>query len=1100
MFGQSARLGAMLLNVAITMPFAAASLLAVNTASLGGTVVDPSGAPVPGATVTAEDMETGLQQKFVTGPDGSYLFPELAVGNYSLRVEKSGFKTYVQQGIILSVGEAATQPVTMQVGVVTQNITVSSNAEPVETREAAVGQVVTEKQILDLPLNGRTAQSLVFLSVGTADVSIQNCGFGCNGGVYPGEQYASSSGGGPNGVYYQLDGISHNDSYQNMNLPFPNPDAVQEFNVQMYNMSAQYGHGVSSVVNVITKSGTDQFHGDLFEFVRNGDLNARNFFAPVQDTLKRNQFGGSFGGPIKKGKLFFFGTYQGTRVRQAPEGAIAFVPTAAERNGDFSALCPQGFTAGICSSPNGEQIVNPVTGAPYLNNQVPTSQFEKLSTNILQYIPLPNGPNGQLTYQSAPTNNNDDQFLVRIDYNRGKNQISGRYFFSNYDQPAQVNKTNLIASDPYGNAVRVQTVSANWTYNASPTLLFTTTFGSVRQYGGSLSSAPFSMPSLGAKIAATNPPELSINVSGYFNIETGHYGAFNRANPFMFTEDITKVKRKHELHFGGEVIRTTSPIANEFQQNGQYIFQSRLSGDNITDFLLGRAQSVVQAGGIYGSTLGTNGHLFIQDNWKVTPRLTVNAGLRWDPYVPLHDTKGRLACRNPGSTQISTRYPTAPPGLLFAGDPGCPPGTFYSNLSNLAPRLGFAYRLTADGKTSLRGGAGIYYQSPETVLYQDIEGIAPFAPIVSLTAVDFTDPFGSAGIANPFPAAFGPNVPSQADAAFPRPVTIFAVVAPNFKIARIGTYNLTLERQFGSSWVLSARYVGNQGRHLFGESSQKSIRESNPAVYGPGATEANTQQRRIDPIFGSIGYVESGYESNYNSLQLNLERRFSRGFSLLTNYVWSHQLDNFNSWQNYEQTDPFNRQLDHGPSNEDLSAIWKVSGLWQIPAGQLGEKSVVGKFVKGWELTTSTIWQGGFPLTLHSGLDNSFSGVFADHANITTSNIRSLEIGSGRSRGQMVSEFFNTSVVTPNPVGTFGNLGKGVLRGPKFFNSDIGLIKRTTINERMSAEFRGEFFNAFNHTTFPVTAVDTTFTDPSFGQLLSANNPRIIQFALKLVF
>jgi hypothetical protein len=668
------------------------------------------------------------------------------------------------------------------------------------------------------------------------------------------------------------------------------------------------------------------------------------------------------------------------------------------------------------------------------------------------------------------------------------------------DVTSSQTKTNLIASDPNANAVRVQTVSANWTYNAFPSLLFTTTFGTIRQYGGSLSSAPFSMATLGAKVAVTNPPELSIGVSGYFTIETNHYGGFDRANPFTFTEDVTKMKGKHELHFGGEVIRTASPISNEYQMNGQFSFADSLSGDNISDFLLGRQSSFTQAGGIWGSTLGTNEDLFVQDNWKATPRFTVNAGLRWDPYVPLHDTKGRLACRNPGSTQESTRYPNAPLGLLFPGDPGCPPGTFYSNLSNFAPRLGFAYRLTADGKTRLRAGAGMYYESPETVLYQDIEGIAPFAPIVTLSDVDFTDPFGSAGLANPFPASFGPSVPSQANASFPPPVTIFAVVAPRFQIARIGTYNLTLERQIGKSWVVSARYVDNQGRHLFGESSQKSLRESNPAVYAPGATEANTQERRIDPTFGPIGYVESGYDSSYNALQLNLEKRFSHGFSLLTNYVWSHQFDNFNSWQNYEQSNPFNHQFDYGPSNEDLTNIWKISGLWVIPTGQVGEKPVVGKLVKGWELTTNTIWQGGFPLTLFSGYDNSFSGVFADRASFMTSNVHSLSLGSGRSHGAMVNEFFNTSAVVPNAMGTFGNVGKGVFRGPGFFNSDIGLIKRTPINERISLEFRAEFFNAFNHTTFPVTSVDSTYTDPTFGQLLSANNPRIIQFAAKLIF
>jgi hypothetical protein len=348
------------------------------TASLGGTVVDNTGAVIPGVLVTVTDEQTGFTRSVETGADGSFLLSELPVGTYTLTAAKQAFSKYVQKGIVLTVNEAASQQVELNVGQVTQEITVSARPVLVNARLAAVDQVVGEKPILDLPLNGRQAQQLVFLTAGSVDVTNNYCLVNCQGGVYPGEQEAAVNGGGPGAVNYQLDGGNYNDTYMNTNLPFPNPDAVGEFAVQTSNLSAEYGTSASAVVNVVTKSGTNSVHGDAFEFLRNGDLNARNFFAPTQDTLKRNQFGGSVGGPIKKDKLFFFGTLQATRVRSAAFGEIEFVPTQAERNGDFSAIPAQ--------------LVNPVSGVPYKGNQIPTSSFSPAAQYFLQTIPLPNGP------------------------------------------------------------------------------------------------------------------------------------------------------------------------------------------------------------------------------------------------------------------------------------------------------------------------------------------------------------------------------------------------------------------------------------------------------------------------------------------------------------------------------------------------------------------------------------------------------------------------------------------------------------------------------------------------------------------------------------
>src|SRR5262249_26593659 len=315
----------------LTLGWNSSLLAQFTTATLNGVVVDPSGAAVPGAKISVRNSGTGFESEATTGETGLYVFPKLPVGSYSLRVEKEGFSTYVQEGIVLTVNQSATQNVSLKLGEQSERVVVTADVDLVTTGTSTVCQLVDERRVVDLPLNGRRAQSLLYLGPGTVDVDqVRSLGYG---GVYPGEQLANVNGTGLGQVNYQLDGAGHNDTYLNLNLPFPNPDSIQEFNLQADNLSAQYGNAAGGIVNIATKSGTNDIHGSAFEFLRNGALNARNFFAPTHDNLKRNQFGGSIGGPIKKDKLFYFGTFQGTRIRTAPEGQIALVPTAAERNG-----------------------------------------------------------------------------------------------------------------------------------------------------------------------------------------------------------------------------------------------------------------------------------------------------------------------------------------------------------------------------------------------------------------------------------------------------------------------------------------------------------------------------------------------------------------------------------------------------------------------------------------------------------------------------------------------------------------------------------------------------------------------------------------------
>ncbi len=1057
------------------------------TASLGGTVLDSSGAVLPGARVVVQNTDTGFRETAITDTTGVYLFARLPVGNYKLTAGKQGFTTYVQSGIRLTVNQVATQTLTLTVGAVTQEVTVSANASLVTTQAATINQVVNERQVVDLPLDGRQVQQLVFLSAGITDSSSRYCLVNCEVGVYPGQQYAKANGTAVGSINYQLDGVGYNDVQLNASLVFPNADAVQEFSEQHSNMTAEYGNAVGGVVNVVTKSGTNQIHGDLFEFLRNGSLNARNFFAPKSDTLKRNQFGFSVGGPIQKDRLFYFGTYQGTRIRSSPEGQISFVPTAAERTGDFSDLLP------------GTQLVDP-TGTPYLGNIIPASQLSPVSQYFLDLIPLPDGPAGRVTYLGPGQRQTDDQFMVKLDYTRGKHQLAGRYFYTNFNQPPSPIQGNLLRVDGNGNSARVQNVSISETYSATPNLLFTGWFGWNQQNGASLSGAPFCMPDAGSNIAATKPCEIALTVGGGFSIYTNHPATSNRPSS-TYRGVATYVKASHELHFGAEALSVRNPNASTYLQNGDLAFTGNLSGNNMADFMLGRLSQFTQGGGNYQVFAGVQWSVFVQDNWRVSPRLTMNMGLRWDPFFPYQENNGRVGCFAPGKQ--SQRFPNAPVGLLFGGadhDPGCPPATINAHPALFAPRLGFAYRLTNDGKTSIRGGVGTYHGIIYTIAYIDASDVPPFMPVVSLTDVSFQDPYGSAGVVNPFPQYYGDlNKAASKDATFPQGPVGFDVFDSNLRSPTIALWNLTLERQIATNWLVRIAYVGNKGTHLYGPGDMEGGRlEVNPAIYIPGqSTVANTQSRRIYPNFSGVTLIDSSINSNYHALQLTLEKRLSYGLSLLANYTYSKELNNYTSrGHGGRTTNPFDRHFDYGVSTDDMAHVLNFSGVYEFP--HVGASGLKGKLVNSWKLSSIISWRTGPPFTVFSGVDNSLSGVNKDRADFVGTKISQAQLGSGRSHAQMIQEWFNTSLFVPNAIGTFGNTGKNILRGPRFFSNNMALIKDTKITERTSVQFRAEMFNAFNNVNFNLP--DNTVGDTGFGQITSAQSPRILQFGLKFVF
>ncbi|MBV9480450.1 MAG: carboxypeptidase regulatory-like domain-containing protein [Acidobacteria bacterium] len=1110
-------LGECLLVSWLTIPM----LAQFTTARLAGSVVDPSGAGVGGAKVTVNDELTSYTNDTTTNSSGEYVFPSLPVGTYRMSVTMPGFTSYVQSGIVLQVGQSVNLPVQMKLGAVTEQVTVNADASMVTTDSATVGQLITQKEVVELPLNGRYAQQLVFLVPGAQNVTANYCAANCEGGVFPSEQYAKVNAAAANGVSYQLDGADFNDTYINTNLPFPSPDAIQEFNLVSDNMSAVYGDALGGVVNVTLKAGTNSIHGGVFEFLRNNVLDAANYFSTTGvSPLKQNQFGGDIGGPIVKNRLFFFGSYQGTRFSSSNAGQIQFVPDAAERTGNFSELL---------SGPSPVQLVNPTTGAPFANNQIPVNP---VAAFILKGVPLPNPIPGQssnaFNFSSLPTVQNTNEYLIKLDYNFGKHHLSGHYFQQNYTQPLVVPTTDYLQMTGNSETLIDHNVSVVDIYTISPHFLLGSYYGYTKIDGTTYASSPFTMADAGAKIAvppthgAGNIASLNVGISGGFGLGSGNYGVWNRGDQSL-REIATLTKGKHVLQFGGEAKRLTQPMGNTFQQGGTFDFGS-LTGNGLADFELGFVQTFIQGGGLYLNFTGINWSAFVHDDWRATPRLTISAGLRWDPFIPSKDSLGRVACFESGAAR-SARYPNAPLGLLYGGshhDPGCPEAAIFNNLFNLGPRFGFAYQATKDGKTSVRGGVGYYYEPPNSLIYQQIVGVPPFAPIFTLTNVSLSDPYGSAGVPNPFPASFGPRNPPS-NVTFSGPPSFSQIQDPHLRLPMILGWNLTVERGFGSNWLLRAAYVGNDGHRLYGTGDQESgLLQLNPAIYNPAESPlenlANTQQRRVNPNFGSVASINSGVNSNYNALQLTAEKRFGHGFSLLSSFAWSKAMDDYAPQPQgslasmYTNTCSCGRKFDYGPSADDLNKVFKINGDYEIP--HIHVERIADKLLNGWQLTAIADWQTGLPFTIFSGVDNSFSAIGEDRADLTVPNIGDAVL-PGRSHRQSIQEWFNVNDFTLNAIGTFGNTRKNALRGPRFFDTDLALIKRTQLSERVSLSFRAEFFNAFNNVNFGLpgnnvaagvsgglgqitgTAGSGSYNGPtSYGTA----QPRIIQFGLKANF
>ena len=1075
----------------------------VAVAEVDGTVTDASGAPVSGAKVNMIETDTDRPHETTTDSSGRYQLPNLPVGNYRLEVSFAGFKTYRQTGIVLQVANTVTQNVKLEVGDVTQSIEVTGNAAMVETKENAIAQVIESQRIVDLPLNGRNPTQLLQLT--GAGTNTPPAGNDLTGSKNIGGSNASGTfsvaGSQANGINYLLDGGDNNDAFSNVNLPIPFPDAIEEFNVQTNGLPAQYGLHPGGTVNIVTKSGANGFHGDLFEFLRNGDLNARQEGTPARDTLKRSQFGGTAGGRIIKDKLFFFGGYQGTRQRSDPASQRAYTPTPGTLKGDFSVVDGSNKSGGCLSS---ARALKDPSGNPYPGNQIPVSAFDaaglKLATT---YIPTSTDPCG-LTFFGYLANNPDDQWIGKVDYAvSSKQSLFGRYYIYDYTAQSVFDGHNALTTGTAGNQERSQTMTFGDTYTFTPTLVnaFHATFDRRRDDRGDAANL-FSPKDLGVDIYVAVPNYTQLSVSNYsgggFNVGCGTCapGNFN-INTYQLADDVTWIKGRHQIAYGVDVRKDQFNSVNNQQDNGQFTFNGSTSGDGLADLLTGRFSGLTDGNVLSDYLRQTVFAAYIQDAWRATSHLTVNAGLRWEPSVPSYDKQGRgnqfnWALFNQG--WHSSVYPDAPAGLVFSGDKAVNPNGQYftdKHYLNFSPRLGLVWDPNGDGRQTIRASFNLMHETTELFYPERWTTNPPYASSLTLTTGQFSDPFANYVAPNgqkgdPFPGV----------ALFPVGGT-YVSVPQHLNPTYVMQWNISYQRQLGKDWLVTANYLGNATRHIWGSY------DVNYSVYtGPGASTSNTDQRRLTYLanpaqgkfYGNIEQSDDGNNGEYHGLLLSAQHRLANHFTLLSNFTWSHCTSTYDfggelAGRIYQN--PIDRRAERGACSYDH----RLNSFTSLVAtsGALGSNGIVQTITRNWQVSPIVGLLSGQPLTLtDGGKDISLSGQGQDRPNVVLPN----EVIPSNQR---LLEWFNPAAFAVQPAGTFGNLGRFAVYGPGSIQFDVSLSRVFQFRERYKLHVRADFFNIMNHGNWgnPGTSIASGTT---FGVITGFGSPRQIQMGMKLYF
>ena len=1137
------RIGICLLVGFVAVALAGASAWAQNSAQISGSVKDTSGAVLPGVEITVTQTATGGKRSVVTNETGNYVLATLPLGPYMLEATLPGFKSYVQTGIVLQVDDSPIVNVVLQIGQVSEQIEVQANAALVETQRTAIGQVVTNQQIAELPLNGRDPHELIFLA-GMATTPQTTPGAGSMNSIrnYPTVVVAVAGGNG-DGVSYLLDGTIWQDPYNSLSMPLPFPDALQEFKVDTSAMQAQYGNHATATVNAVTRSGTNEFHGNLFEFVRNYKLNARDAFATKRDTYKRNQFGGVIGGPIKKDKLFFFGGYQRTSLRSDGVQNTAFIPTPAALSGDFTALASP-----ACS---GTQKTLPST-LGFVDNKIDPSQLNKVAVAIAKTFPVTNDPCGRTLY-GLVANQDEDQVVSKIDYTiTSKQSVFGRFMLGRLNTGSTYDGVNPLSIQTYGYKDLDYGLNIGHTYLIGTNIVNSLRLGANRTNIAKINDNYKSWADFGANVTELGGKVISIAAGNQFTVGGGAAspGAQHNGPMPSLLDDVSWIKGTHQFGFGGGIYQQRLNYWSGVNAVGAATFDGSRTGQGmiLADFLMGLPTTFNQ-GTAYGFyTRQFYDSLYVQDSWKIHPRLTLNYGVRWEPYLSPYNNRGENEHFDLDLFKQGVRtkvFANAPAGLVFPGDPQYTSGKYFNGpkWAKFYPRFGLAWDPEGKGRMTIRAAYGMYGDRAMMLAGTQVYFSAPFGNLLSNSGANLTDPWVAGG-GNPMPSlsslqgigVYAPNIP------FFNSGNYVTTKMNDFDPVYMNQWNLNIQRQIGQNWLVTANYVGNNTIHMI------SSYNINPAVYFPtqtftGAanniptctlpngvvitgtagtaqcsTVQNQQTRRVlnllDPdkgrFYAAVGQLDDGGTSSYEALNLSVQKRFSRGVSGQANYTWSHCISDVYADNPTAAgvSVPGNRGQYRGNcSGIDRRQLFGMSMVATTP-----------KFSNPMLRAVASDWQFAPIMSIASA---QFFSVWAgtDVALTTVPNqpVVLVDPANVYPKKQTAANWINRAAFATAPPGTYGNVAYNSFKGPGTFQLNMAVSRVFAIREKQSIQIRAEAFNLPNHVNL-VTPGGAgpgglgralTFNSSNFGQItsdisgnsgLQSGDYRIVQLAFKLIF
>lgn len=1078
-----------LLSVAL-LAFSFTGFAQNTSASLSGSVTDTSDAAIPNARIIVQNVETNLKQLAESSTEGLYSAKQLPPGTYRITVEHPGFRTFVQKGITLTVNQAATVNIRLQLGDVQEVVTVTANAELINTTSAELSTVVNQYAVTQLPLNGRDPSSLVFLAPGVTNVLNSNGALQA-GFSFPTETGGSANGGRQGSTYYLLDGVPNMDNYLLLTAPFPNSDATQEFRVITNNFDARYGFSPGAVVSIETKSGVNAFHGGAFEFLRNQELNAKNWFSQTVDPLKRNQFGGYVGGPIRKDKLFFFTNYQGTRSSSSSTANTVYTPTSAMLNGDFS---------GISTTLKGP--FSTINGKP---NQIDPAQFSPAAVTLAKTaLPIGGGSDGKINYSGAKTINHYDEGTGRLDYILNEqHRFNLRSFVNYFTQPSGSVKGNILSVlnlNPWSMVMGEhmeyynEVLNHTWTINPSTVNVLSLFWTQMSAH-----SAAAVQDSSGQNVCLSRYIEVTelpgqcyiegLSVSGGFGSAWSEPSQEVRTTYGVY-DTFTKTVGSHTLSFGANLQHQYAEEFTQYPTQPIVQFWGNYTGNGLADFLMGYAASYTQGAGEIANVAGWQPGLFAQDQYKLRPNLTITAGLRWDPNIPPTSAGGRGAAYVPG--QQSTLYPKAPLGLVFPGDRGISSGLMPTTYGYFEPRLGIAWQPKYLPHTSFHAGFGMFTSPLMYSMYNHAADISPFSPTYtfygsSSTPIPFDHPWQGfcSGCTSPFPPFASISNKPASTATFSTPVTVPAIFSNNFRLGMTQSWNLSVDQELGHNMAAHLAYVASESYH------QSTIIDQNPGVKGT----------RLNSSYSNILTDFSNTTANYQALQTTIEKHFSHGLQFQSNFTWSKILDVASSgnisFGTNQLPNPFDLRWNRGISSLNVPLIW-VSNLIYATPELRGQNGLIRNTLGGWEISAIVTSQSGSPFGINSGADNSGSLQNSqDRADYVPGQSYNVHQGS---KSQWLNKYFNTSAFTANAAGTFGNTGKNIFKGPAVNSTDLALIKNWTMVENYKLQFRWEMFNAFNHPNFGTPGSTVGWGNYGKIQSLGFIPPRVMQAGLKFSF